>query len=223
MTARPPDKPPRSGHLSIIPAAAAFDPNLGKAALRVLCALGAFANRQGNCWPATTTLAAELGISDRRVRVCLRELEANDYLRTEHRPGQRSTYSILRKPLDPGTPASGVEPNPGTPASGGAEHQHPGTPEHQHPPNGVTNVTKNDYAFSGAIVRLTWQNFSAWQEAYKAIPDLRAALQQRDDWLAKLPSSDRRQKDWFVPISNWLANQNKRARVEPDYDPDVIH
>ena len=33
MTTRPPAKPPRAGHLSIIPAAAAFDPNLGKAAL----------------------------------------------------------------------------------------------------------------------------------------------------------------------------------------------
>ena len=123
MTARPPAKPPSSGNLSIIPAAAAFDANLGQAALRVLCALGAFANRQGRCWPATTTLAAELGISVRRVRICLRKLEASDYLRTEYRPGQRSTYSILRKPLDPGTPASGVAPDPGTPASGD-----PGTP-----------------------------------------------------------------------------------------------
>ncbi len=223
MTAHPPAKPPSSGSLSIIPAAAAFDASLGKAALRVLCALGAFANRQGRCWPATTTLAAKLGISDRRVRASLRKLEAGGYLDTDHRPGQRSTYSILLKPLDPGTLASGVGPDPGTPASGGADAQRPGTPEHQHPPNGVTNVTKNDYAFSGAVVRLTWQNFSAWQEAYKAIPDLRAALQQRDDWLAKLPESDRRRKDWFVPTSNWLANQNKRARVEPDYDADVIH
>ena len=151
MTARPPKKPSRAGNLSIIPAAAAFDPTLGKAALRVLCALGAFANRQGKCWPATTTLAAELGISDRRVRVCLRELEASGYIDTEPRPGQRSTYSILRKSLDPGTVASGVEPDPGTPASGGAEHQHPGTPEHQHPPNGVTNVTMNDIPPAGGF------------------------------------------------------------------------
>jgi hypothetical protein len=228
MTAHRPNKAPRTGQLSIIPAAAAFDPSLGKAALRVLCALGAFANRQGRCWPATTTLAAELGISDRRVRVCLRKLEANGYLRTEHRPGQRSTYTILRKLLNPGTLASGVEPDPGTPASGGAEHQHPGTPEHQHPPNGVNNRVNNDYAFSGVVLRLTWQDFSAWQESYKAIPDLRAALQQRDDWLATLPESDRRRENWLVPTSNWLAKENQkqaasRVQTEPAYDPDVIH
>ena len=227
MTPRPPNKTPRTGQLSIIPAAAAFDSSLGKAALRVLCAPGAFANRQGRCWPATTTLATELGISNRRVRVCLRKLEASGYLQTEHRPGQRSTYTILRKPLDPGTPASGVEPDPGTPASGGAEHQHPGTPEHQHPPNGVTNRVNNDYAFSGAIIRLTWQDFAKWQEAYKAIPDLRAALQHRDDWLATLPESDRRRINWLVPTSNWLAKENQKqvGRVlgEPAYDPDVIH
>ncbi len=133
-------------------------------------------------------------------------------------------YRIPRKHIAgvPRNQAAGVEPNPGT---GVPEPRNPaaGDPGTGLPPNVIKNDTKNDYAFSGAIVRLTWQNFSAWQEAYKAIPDLRAALQQRDDWLAKLPESDRRRKDWFVPTSNWLANQNKRARVEPDYDPDVIH
>ncbi len=223
MTARPPTKPRRSGDLAIIPAAAVFDEHLGLADLRLLCALGAFADRHGKCWPATTTLAKELRISDRRVRECLRRLEGCGYVQTEHRPGQRSVYLVVRKPVDPGRQGSGVDPNPGRLASAPPEGRVPGTPEGSLPPNVVTNVTKNDYAFSGAIVHLTWQGFSAWQEAYKAIPDLRAALQQRDDWLAKLPESDRRRKDWFVPTSNWLANQNKQVRVEPAYDPDVIH
>ncbi len=154
MTARSPKKPRRSGDLSIIPSVAVFDEQLGPADLRLLCALGAFADRHGKCWPATTTLAKELRISDRRVRACLRKLEGCGYVQTEHRPGQRSVYLIVRKLVDPGTLASGVDPgtsasgvgaNPGTPASAPPEHQHPGTPEHQHPPNGVTNVTKNDY------------------------------------------------------------------------------
>ena len=45
MTARPSAKPPSSGSLSIIPAAAAFDASLGKAALRVLCAREAHQRR----------------------------------------------------------------------------------------------------------------------------------------------------------------------------------
>ena len=96
------------------------------------------------------------------------------------------------------------------------------------PPNGVINGTKNDYAFSGGIIHLTWRDFATWQEAYKAIPDLRAALQQRDDWLTTLPESDRRRKNWLVPTSNWLAKENQKqagqqAQGEPTYDPDVIH
>ncbi len=88
----------------------------------------------------------------------------------------------------------------------------------------------SDYAFSGAIVRLTWRDFATWLEAYKAIPDLRAALQKRDDWLATLPASDRRRKDWFLPTSNWLEKETKRhlaeqaqAQGSDAYDPDVIH
>lgn len=58
--------------LSVIPVEAVFDRRLGNADIRVLCALGAFADRNGKCWPATTTLAEKLGVSDRRVRECLR-------------------------------------------------------------------------------------------------------------------------------------------------------
>lgn len=103
MTPRPTNKGPRFGRLSIIPAAAVFDTRLGNADVRVLCALGTFADKSGKCWPATTTLAEKLGISDRRVRSCLRKLETCGHLSTEHRPGQRSIYLIVRKPLDPGT------------------------------------------------------------------------------------------------------------------------
>ena len=88
--------------LSVIPVEGVFDRRLGNADIRVLCALGAFADRHGKCWPATTTLAQKLGVSDRRVRECLRNLEARGHLCTEHRPGQRSVYLLVRKPVDPG-------------------------------------------------------------------------------------------------------------------------
>ena len=97
----------RSSRLSIIPAAAVFDTRIGSADLRVLCAIAAYADRSGKCWPATTTLASKLGVSDRRVRSCLRNLESCGYLETEHRPGRRSTYLIRRETPNPGTSASG--------------------------------------------------------------------------------------------------------------------
>ena len=87
-----------SKRLSIIPSEAVFDRRLGHADIRVLCALATFADRNGKCWPATTTLAQKLRVSDRRVRICLRKLEASGYLRTEHRPGQRSVYLYLGCP-----------------------------------------------------------------------------------------------------------------------------
>ncbi len=45
---------PRSGHLSIIPAAAVFDHRLSNADVRVLAALGTYAGKDGRCWPAST-------------------------------------------------------------------------------------------------------------------------------------------------------------------------
>ncbi len=109
----------RSARLSIIPAAAVFDERLCRTDLAVLCALGAYANRQGRCWPATTTLAGGLRVPTRQVRRCLRKLEACGYVNTEHQKGQRSVYSIIRETTDPGHIGSGVEPDPGHMGSGG--------------------------------------------------------------------------------------------------------
>ncbi len=202
---------PRSGHFSIIPAAAVFDHRLGNADIRVLCALGAFADRHGKCWPATTTLAQKLGISDRRVRTCLRNLEARGHLCTEHRPGQRSVYSLVREPVDPGTLPSGVGPNPGTSASGGAEHELPGTPEREVPPNVPNNVPLNDYAFTGKIIRLTQPDYDTWANAYPRI-DLGAQLQALDDYYDNHLTGGDRNK-WFARCSQALAKKNERARA----------
>ena len=154
---------PRSGRLSIVPSAAVFDDRIGSADLRVLCAIAAYADRSGKCWPATTTLAKELGVSDRRVRSCLRNLENRGYLKTDHRPGQRSTYLICRETPNPGTSASGVEGDPGTSASGGAEREVPGTPEREVPPKGLTNgVTERKHT----VASLTARQFDEFWRIY---------------------------------------------------------
>ncbi len=148
-------KPRSSGRLSIIPAAAVFDSRLCRTDLAVLCALGAYANRSGRCWPATTTLATDIRVSTRQVRRCLRVLEDCGFIHTEHRAGQRSIYVVARGGSDPGHPGSGVprtysdttpdtqvpglDVDPGHPGSGGADTQVPGTPDTQVPPKDTTN------------------------------------------------------------------------------------
>ncbi len=124
----------RSNRLSIIPARAVFDERLRRTDLALLCALAAYANRKGRCWPATTTLASDLQISTSMFRRCRRNLETCGYIKTKHQAGQRSVYSIIREATDPGHIGSGVEPDPGHIGSGGADIGVPGTPDTQVPP-----------------------------------------------------------------------------------------
>ncbi len=218
----------RSGHLSIIPSTAVFDDRISNAELRVLCALGAYTHRQGYCWPATTSIAKDLGISTRQVRNCLRRLEHCGYLETDPKPGQRSTYRVVREPSNPGSSGSGVtDMDPGSSGSAPPEAQVPGTPEAQLPPNGTNNgegapstsSTKNSYAFIGKIIRLTQTDFDQWEKSFRHI-DLRGALQNRDDWLAELPESDRRRSSsgWYRATSNWLTSRNEQAAAEARHD-----
>ncbi len=209
--------------LSVIPVEAVFDQRLGNADIRVLCALGAFADRNGKCWPATTTLAEKLGVSDRRVRECLRNLEARGHLCTEHRPGQRSIYLLVRKPLDPGSSPSGVDPgtspsgvggNPGTLPSGGAEREVPGTPEREVPPNDSINDTLNDdaarYAFAGEVIRLNKKHLETWRQRYHAIPDLEAELAGLDSWY--VGTDAKKGKGWFHRAQRSL-NEKHQERL----------
>ncbi len=169
---------PRSGAFSIIPAAAVFDHRLGHAEVRVLAALGAHADKNGRCWLATTTLAEGIRVSTRQIRRCLRNLESCGYLRSTHRKGQRSIYSIVLDAIDPGHGGSGVprtysdtpdtqvpglDVDPGHPGSGGADTQVPGTPDTQVPPNGVTNgVTEHKHT----VASLADEQFEVFWRAY---------------------------------------------------------
>lgn len=90
-------------------------------------------------------------------------------------------------------------------------------------------INSKDYAFAGNVIRLTWRDYTKWSEAYRAIPDLRGALQSRDDWLATQDEGKRR--NWFISTSNWLVKRNEQALAEQasdddrghHFDPDVIH
>ncbi len=89
-------------------------------------------------------------------------------------------------------------------------------------------TTSKSYAFDGRVIRLKERDFTRWSEAYQAIPDLRALLQSRDDWLAT-EASENDQRRWFISTSNYLAKQNTRFLAEraasqaDEYDPDFIN
>lgn len=69
---------------------------------------------------------------------------------------------------------------------------------------------KNDYAFSGRVIRLTAPDFKQWAGSYSAL-DLPALLQSRDDWLAARPEPER--KNWFNSTSNWLSRKQQESKA----------
>ncbi len=153
---------PRSGRLSIIPAAAVFDSRLSHADVRVLAALGAHADKNGRCWPSTTTLANTTGMSERHARTSLRSLESIGYVETESRPGQSSMYRIPRNQAAgvPRNSAAGVEPNPGTIVPE-PRNQTAGDPGSIVPPNDIKNDTNND-----TVAPLAAEQFEVFWRTY---------------------------------------------------------
>jgi hypothetical protein len=69
-----------TGPFSRLPAAAVFDDRLSAGALRVLAALGVYADAQGMCYPAVTTLARRLGRDRRNVQRDIGTLVAMGYV-----------------------------------------------------------------------------------------------------------------------------------------------
>ncbi len=200
---------PSSGHLSIIPAAAVFDHRLSHADIRVLAALGTYTGKDGRCWPAVSTLAQKIGLSQRHVHRCLQALSKCGVVEIEKRPGQSSIYRI------PMTRVSGVE--GGTYDMGVRDLRHgcQGTYDmgvtQNVPKNDTKNDTKNDYTFAGKIIRLTQANFDTWAKAYPLI-DLRAQLQALDDYYDRNLTGGDRNK-WFARCSQALAKKNEQARA----------
>jgi len=83
-------------HLSIIPAAAVADAAVTDAHLRVLCAIGTFANKLGgNVWASVATMAKAANLNERSVQRALPALIERGYLRKLERPGKTSIYEII--------------------------------------------------------------------------------------------------------------------------------
>lgn len=67
--------------------------------LGVYCSLAAHAEvRNGEAYPGAETIAGYLGISERHVRDCLKDLESWRYIRVEPRRGKSSIVRLLRPP-----------------------------------------------------------------------------------------------------------------------------
>ncbi len=207
---------------AMIPASAVFDKDLSRTTLAVLCALATYADKDGKCWPAVTTLAQRLNITTRGARKCISILRERGYIKTTLRQGHTSLYKIA---IDPGTTGTGVGPHPGTRGTGGEERGGPGTPERGGPPNTTKNNTTNNYAFAGKVIRLSADDYQTWEQSYRHL-DLRAELQALDDWYSmKLTEAEK--PKWFTRCSNALAKKNREAK---DRQPlvhqeaaDVIH
>ena len=73
------------------------------------------------------------------------------------------------------------------------------------------NPDGKKYAFEGKIIRLTSEDFAAWEEAYPDL-NLRAELLQRDLWLQSQPPDVR--KNWFLTTSQYFIRQNERRKVQ---------
>ncbi len=94
-----------NGHFSRLPAAAVFDGRVSAATLRILAALAVYADRDGICWPSTTTLGRGLGCTRQNVRYHIKKLERTKYVWVERRKrgngmNEVNRYHISYPPLD---------------------------------------------------------------------------------------------------------------------------
>ncbi len=197
---------PRSGHFSIIPAAAVFDHRLSHADVRVLAALAAHANKERRCWPAVSTLADEIGMSKRHALRCLQSLASHGYLQIEKRSRRSSIYQLQVTWVSPDKPqwSDTHVTTSVTPMSRIGD-----TRVTQ---NDLKNDTKNDYTFAGKIIRLNQRDYDTWAKAYSLV-DLRAQLQALDDYYDNHLTGGDRNK-WYARCSQALAKKNERARAE---------
>jgi uncharacterized protein YdaU (DUF1376 family) len=70
-------------------------------------------------------------------------------------------------------------------------------------------LEKEEYIYSGQIVRLKAEDYQRWKSAYPSISDFDAALQAIDDRLAADPP-----KNWFTAASAMLNFQHQRTSAK---------
>ncbi len=154
----------------------------------------------------------ELATAQRRKEIASAGGQAKaEKVKTGRKPSEKSSKSSRKV----GEPKAGNEPKQEVSACSPSPSPSP------------TTSKNDDYAFDGTVIRLNWRDYSRWADAYRAIPDIRALLQSRDDWLATRPEGE--QRNWFVSTSNYLAKQNAGALAEQiggqddEYDADFIN
>ncbi len=223
MTAR------RSDSFVMISTDAVFDKRLAHGAVRVLAALAAYTDKEGECWPSEATLAQKIGMTERHTRRSLRALEEAGHIKIKRRPGQSSIYHLPRTlgTEAPRTLETGVSLDPGhkVPLPRTLETGDPG-------PEGPTNYnqgtrTKNHYAFDGKIIRLNKEHLETWRQRYHAIPDLEAELAGLDSWY--VGTDAKKGKGWFHRAQRSLnekhqerlAAKQAQQREEPKFNDGV--
>ena len=197
----------RSGDLAIIPAAAVFDRRLRNADVRILAALGSFADRDGRCWPAESTLADGTGISERHIRDRLHVLEDVGYVQIERRPGLSNIYRLPRN-----YSAGVLGGDPGTPVPHPRNHS-AGDPGTTVPPNDIKNDTNNEHTVGVSSNHTEFETF--WQ----SYPSRRPHSNPKKPALAKFEAAV---KNGTPPADIIRGAQNytayvRRERIDPKY------
>jgi hypothetical protein len=67
-------------------------------------------------------------------------------------------------------------------------------------------MPENKYAFQYGRIALSHLHYEQWRRAYRFI-DIDAEMTNLEPWAAS-------QANWFVALSNALANRNRRAKRE---------
>jgi len=76
---------------------------------------------------------------------------------------------------------------------------------------GCADAPPADYRFEGAVIKLKQKDFTRWQSAFTAIPDLAAALQKADSYYQSKPPKD---GEWFFRVARWLEKENAAWKKE---------
>ena len=90
-----PFNPWRLFHGIFLPEALLGYPNLQPGAKLCYGRLSRYAGQAGECWPAVSTLAKELGVSTRQAKYYLRELEKAQFIHRDPRPGRTNHWVFL--------------------------------------------------------------------------------------------------------------------------------
>lgn len=173
----------------------------------VLLRLGDHADDDGrNAYPSVGSLAEACSLTRRGVQKVLRDLEHRELIVLEGggKGGRRLTrrYRITLKRANVVHPIKGERGSSFQPkrANQSAQKGERGSPE---PSRTIRN---RKYTFKGAVVRLTEEDLTRWQNTFINIPNLRALLESRDAWLAEQPADV--QRKWFHSTAAWLANKD---------------